>query len=124
MELPYTIFALGDAVLHQLHTDQGKVRARVLLCVCGTSLCFFHFHLAPFGFWLVGNDCLGRGWCPPGFDRDVGCCSLTAAAAHPAHDQQLFIMSEVATQLFQESPIAFGKVRRCHAYFLIKCGGE
>ena len=26
MELPYTIFALGDAQLHQLHTEAGKVR--------------------------------------------------------------------------------------------------
>ena len=26
--LPYTVFALGDASLHQLHTRQGKVRAR------------------------------------------------------------------------------------------------
>jgi hypothetical protein len=27
MELPYTIFALGDATLHQLHTDAGKARS-------------------------------------------------------------------------------------------------
>lgn len=25
MELPYTIFALGDAQLHQLHTEDGNV---------------------------------------------------------------------------------------------------
>ena len=29
MELPYTIFALGDAQLHQLHTEAGKVRVCV-----------------------------------------------------------------------------------------------
>jgi len=52
MELPYTIFSLGDAQLHQLHTASGK----------------------------------------------------------------LFIMSEVASQLFQESPITFGKELRAGRY--------
>lgn len=30
MELPYTIFALGDAQLHQLHTEAGKVSTHLI----------------------------------------------------------------------------------------------
>jgi hypothetical protein len=111
MELPYTIFALGDAQLHQLHTDGGKV--------CAPAHCRRPTLLT----WLpkLGNTYSA-------FDQ----CGLRPALATPSYSltpcdfprppPQLFIMSEVATQLFQESPIAFGKVR-ARSPHIPKCGG-
>ena len=65
--LTYTVFSLGEAQLHQLHTREGKVRKA---------------------------------------DRN-----FTALSTHTSRcDTQLFVMGEVAVELFQESPTAFLQV--------------
>ena len=79
--LTYTVFSLGEAQLHQLHTSQGKVRD-----ACSSNILPYsssnHVHVV----------CL-----------------------------QLFVMGEVAVELFQESPTAFLQVGTwellgaCHA---------
>jgi hypothetical protein len=71
--LPYTVFALGDAQLHQLHTRLGKVRP--ISTESQEELCAYEF-----------SDSL---------------------AVHV----QLFVMGEVAVELFQETPTAFLQVR-------------
>ena len=66
--LPFTVFALGEAQLHQLHSPIGKVRSCTL-------------------------------------DEYVSCkCILLKIV--PVF-LQVFVMGEVAVELFQETPIAF-----------------
>lgn len=65
--LTYTVFSLGDAQLHQLHTAQGKVRMLGARDLCST------------GIPIISS-------------------------------LQLFVMGEVAVELFQESPTSFLQV--------------
>ncbi len=80
--LTYTVFSLGEAQLHQLHTSQGKVsdqhRREAARARCHS---------------LRASVLKTTLNCPVPFAL------------------QLFVMGEVAVELFQESPTAFLQVR-------------
>ena len=94
MELPYTIFALGDAHLHRIQTSEGKVRRRSRVA-------------------LVLRSPLARR---ARFGRSVRPERILTRAVRPLplapRRAQMFIMSELASQLFDEGPIKFAAVRR------------
>ena len=83
--LTYTVFSLGEAQLHQLHTSNGKVSQ------------------------------LSRGHLSRPLFLLVEYYSTTALFLYPLPaaflPMQLFVMGEVAVELFQESPTAFLQVR-------------
>jgi hypothetical protein len=105
--LPYTVFALGDAQLHQLHTSLGKVRSG--LCELCEGACVWRLpnpmnlpQLEHQGRHNVGSISAGQQELqPPSL-----CCLLSTVVP-----VQLFVMGEVAVELFQETPTAFLQVR-------------